>query len=79
MQKVKVGDTVKILAVDFITAEWQPKLLNSEQVVTGFDVGGDPMFAWDEPNLKGCPYGRQHGDSMVIEADAGWRFELVEG
>ena len=79
MQKVQVGDKVRILAVDFITAEWQPKLLNSEQVVTGFNDVGEIEFAWDEPNLKGCPYGRQNAETMCMDAECGWRFELVEG
>lgn len=79
MQKVQVGDKVRILAVDFVTAEWQPKLLNSEQVVTGFNDEGEPLFAWDVPNPRNCPYARQNADTMTVDAEAGWRFELVEG
>ena len=78
MQKVQVGDKVRILAVDFITAEWQPKLLNSEQIVTGFNDVGEIEFAWDVPNPTNCPYGRQNDKTMCMDAECGWRFELVE-
>lgn len=78
MQKVEVGDKVKILAVDWVTAEWQPKLLNSEQVITGFDSDGEPEFAWDVPNPKDCPFQRHNNKTMCIDAEFGWRFEVVE-
>ena len=76
--EVRVGDTVKILALDSITQQLYPELLGMLVEVTAIDTAGDLVFKYTKPVPIGAAFERMDRTHLTLAVEDGWRWESAK-